>query len=85
MHGCQAIKDGLHRRARTAARLAGGTLDRGNTPFPIYRDAPDDSDHENTTATGVFVVVDQAVDWMVHIGGQRESSIPMRDAARSTA
>jgi hypothetical protein len=57
--------------------------DRGHPRFPIYRDAPDDSDDENTMTTAVFRVGAESVDWSVHVDGSRESLFTMRDTART--
>lgn len=72
----------LHRQQRGNALLAdalafGSTspddidplsilADQGNKQFPIYRDAPDDSDAENTMATADIQVGAKQVDWEVY-------------------
>ncbi|WP_034388328.1 C45 family autoproteolytic acyltransferase/hydolase [Comamonas composti] len=57
-------------------------FDRSHLNFPIYRDAPDDSDNEHTMATAVFEVGEQAVDWQVYAGACRSSLFIMRNAQR---
>ncbi|MCE8019956.1 6-aminopenicillanic acid acyl-transferase [Halomonas sp. MCCC 1A11036] len=46
--------------------------DTGGSGLPIYRRAPDDPDHENTLATGVFRLLDDGVQWEIHIPGHSE-------------
>src|SRR5690606_34665651 len=40
--------------------------DQSNPVFPIYRCAPDDSDHENTMATADIRVSAEQADWQVY-------------------
>ena len=70
----QVITDSsLHRQQRGDALLNGSATDplailadRGNAQFPIYRDAPDDSDNENTLATADIHVGVDTVEWVVY-------------------
>ncbi len=70
----QVITDSsLHRQQRGDALLKGSATDplailadRGNAQFPIYRDAPDDSDNENTLATADIHVGADKVEWAVY-------------------
>lgn len=62
-----------YRQERGDAMLAAGELDpmailsdQSNPVFPIYRCAPDDSDHENTMATADIRVSAEQVDWQVY-------------------
>lgn len=48
-------------------------FDQNGTAFPIFRDAPDDSDQENTLATAVIQIGADAVNWQVH---QSRSAAP---------
>src|SRR5690606_14348728 len=61
------------RQERGDALLAQGQLDplviladQSNQEYPIYRDAPDDSDNENTMATADIHVGAGRVDWSVY-------------------
>ncbi len=78
----QVVTDSsLHRQRRgddlLRARTAGGAdpadidpfsilADQGDKPYPIYRDAPDDSDAENTMATADIHVGARRVAWDVY-------------------
>ncbi|MGB6105716.1 MAG: C45 family peptidase [Pusillimonas sp.] len=70
----QVITDSSRmRQARGDALLAQGQhdplrilADRDDPELPIYRDAPDDSDNENTMATADFRVGADAVVWQVY-------------------
>ena len=62
-----------YRQERGDAMLAAGELDpmtilsdQSNPVFPIYRCAPDDSDHENTMATADIRVSAEQVDWQAY-------------------
>ncbi|MDS1140155.1 C45 family peptidase [Pusillimonas sp. SM2304] len=62
-----------YRQERGDALLAAGERDplailsdQSNPVFPIYRCAPDDSDHENTMATADIRVSAEQVDWQVY-------------------
>lgn len=62
-----------HRQERGEAMLAAGQedplailADQANPEFPIYRNAPDDSDQENTMATADIQVGATQVEWMVY-------------------
>jgi predicted choloylglycine hydrolase len=57
-------------------------FDQGNERFPIYRDAPDDSDVENTMATARFEVLANRVEWTVFAGRSREPLYRMRNGSR---
>jgi hypothetical protein len=46
--------------------------DTGGSGLPIYRRAPDDPDHENTLATGVFRLLNDGLEWAVYAPGQSE-------------
>ncbi|MCE8027779.1 6-aminopenicillanic acid acyl-transferase [Halomonas daqingensis] len=46
--------------------------DTGGSGLPIYRRAPDDPDHENTLATGVFRLLNDGVQWEIHPPGHSE-------------
>ncbi len=58
-------------------------FDKAHAQFPIYRDAPDDSDNENTMATAVMHVNADAVEWCVHVGRSREPLYRLRNAVRT--
>lgn len=72
----QVITDSsLSRQQRGDALLDGASTtvdplrvlqDKVIAPLPIYREQPDDPDHENTLATAVFRVGANSVDWTVH-------------------
>lgn len=49
-------------------------------PLPIYREQPDDPDHENTLATAVFRIRADEVDWQVYDRAQAEPRYTMKDA-----
>lgn len=49
-------------------------FDQGHADFPIFRDDPNDSDHENTLATAHIQVGREAVHWRVHT---RQSPTPL--------
>ncbi len=54
-------------------------FDEGDARFPIYRNAPNDSDNENTVATAVMQINTQAVDWQVHVGQSRQPLYRLRN------
>lgn len=70
----QVITDSsLHRQRRGDALLDGAQTnplailaDQSNREFPIYRDAADDSDNENTMATADIHVGAKQVDWHIY-------------------
>ncbi|RJF95051.1 C45 family autoproteolytic acyltransferase/hydolase [Noviherbaspirillum saxi] len=49
-------------------------FDQGNAKFPIFRDAPDDSDQENTMATASIRIHADSVEWEVYT---RKSRVPL--------
>lgn len=62
-----------YRQERGDAMLAQGQhgplvilADQANQTFPIYRDAPDDSDNENTMATADIHVGTDQIEWSVY-------------------
>jgi len=84
----QVITDSSrHRQARGAALLNGDATDplailadRGDARFPIYRDAPDDSDNENTLATADIRVGANKVDWAVYERPGQSARFRLADA-----
>jgi hypothetical protein len=81
MHDCPQIitMSSLQRQQRGAHLLSGAMAaspadidpltilaDRHNAEFPIYRDAPDDSDAENTMATADIYVGSEQISWQVY-------------------
>ena len=54
-------------------------FDQHNVRFPIYRNARNDSDNENTIATAVMQVNAQAVDWQIHVGQSRQPLYRLRN------
>lgn len=48
--------------------------DQGNQKFPIFRDAPDDSDQENTMATASIRIKADGVEWEVYT---QKSRVPL--------
>ncbi|MGB3290533.1 MAG: C45 family peptidase [Burkholderiaceae bacterium] len=55
--------------------------DQSDGEFPIYRDAPDDSDMENTMATADIRVGRDRVEWRVYAGPDRVLRFTLADAA----
>lgn len=60
----QAVLDGFHAKGRPVDPLA-ILADTSDARFPIYRDAPDDSDDENTMATADMRVGPSGIVWDV--------------------
>ena len=54
-------------------------FDQDNVRFPIYRNARNDSDNENTIATAVMQVNAQAVDWQIHVGQSQQPLYRLRN------
>lgn len=64
------------RQRQGEALIASGELDplailndTGGEGLPIHRREPDDPDHENTLATGVFRLLNDGIHWEVHTPG----------------
>lgn len=65
----------LHQAAQSTAPDPLSILfDQGNAKFPIFRDAPDDSDLENTMATASIRIQPDSVEWEVYT---RKSRVPL--------
>ena len=73
-HTRQIVTRSSHdRQVRGSELLAAGERDpltilsdTGGGGLPIYRREPDDPDRENTLATGVFRLLNDAIQWEVH-------------------
>lgn len=84
----QVITDSSGSRQQRGDALMGGASpnpvdvlwDKLIAPLPIYREQPDDPDHENTLATAVFRIRADEVDWQVYDRAQAEPRYTMKDA-----
>lgn len=58
-------------------------FDQENAQFPIYRTAPDDSDHENTLATAHIQIHAEHVAWKIHCGRSGSPLYLMKNGGKS--